>query len=190
MSRAAYFALLAVVGLLRLFELRHSRSNQKQMAAEGAKKVPQPHFRWMVALHAGVLAGAGLEVGLLHRPFLPALAISMGTLFLLANGLRWWVIRTLAGHWNVEVMDSTRLGVVSGGPYRWVRHPNYLAVVVELFSLPLIYTAWITAAAATAANAWVLRQRLAVEERILLADPAYREVMGAKPRFLPRLRRS
>ncbi len=130
----AYIALLVLVGIGRLAELGISRRNQRQLEKQGVRKIPEPHFRWMVILHGGVLVCAGAEVLFLHRPLIPALAIPMLVLFVLANLLRWWVIRTLAGHWNVEVMESSRVGVVSSGPYRWVRHPNYVAVVVEIFS--------------------------------------------------------
>jgi methyltransferase len=183
----AYLTLLAIVGIGRLLELRISRHNQQKLEKQGVKKVHEPHFRWMVLVHGGILAGAALEVTLLHRPLIPALAISMGALFILANALRWWVIRTLAGYWNVEVMASPRVGVVTSGPYRWVRHPNYVAVVAELFSLPMIHTAWITALIGTVADLEILRRRLRVEEDVLMADAGYRMTMGAKPRFLPRL---
>lgn len=183
----AYLALLALVGIGRLAELRISRRNQRQLEKQGVHKVAEPHFRLMVILHGGILIAAAAEVLILRRPFIPALAIPMGVLFVLANLLRWWVIRTLAGHWNVEVMASSRVGVMTSGPYRWIRHPNYVAVVVELFTLPMIHTAWITALAGTAANLVILRRRLAVEDGVLMADPVYRLTMGPKPRFLPRL---
>jgi methyltransferase len=183
----AYLALLALVGLGRLFELRISRRNQRQLEKQGVRKIAEAHFRWMVFVHAGVLAGAAAEVMLLRRPLIPALAVTMGVLFGFANALRWWVIRTLAGHWNVEVMASSRVGVVTSGPYRWVRHPNYAAVVIELFALPMMHTAWITALAGTLANLEILRRRVQVEEGVLMSNPAYRVTMGAKPRFLPRL---
>src|ERR1019366_7072718 len=92
-------------------------------------------------------AGAAVEVTMLHRPLIPALAIPMAVLFVLANMLRWWVIGILAEHWNVEVMASSRVGVVASGPYRWARHPNYVAVAIEVFFLPMMHTAWITALA-------------------------------------------
>jgi methyltransferase len=184
---AAYLALLVLVGLERLFELRISRRNQQKLEKQGVRKIAEPHFRWMVLTHGGVLACAAAEVMLLHRPLIPLLAIAMAALFVFANALRWWVIRTLAGHWNVEVMASSRVGVVTSGPYRWVRHPNYVAVVIELFSLPMIHTAWITALAGTLANLEILRRRLRVEEGVLMADPSYRSAMGEKPRFLPKV---
>ena len=187
LSVQLYLFLLAAVGAGRLVEMRISRKNQKRLAAQGIEKISEPHFRWMVALHVCVLVAAAFEVLFLRRPFLPALAAPMALLFFLANGIRWWVIRTLAGHWNVQVMASARLGAVTAGPYRWIRHPNYLAVYIELVALPLIHTAWITALVAALANAWVLARRVAVEESVLLADPAYRAAMGPKPRFLPGL---
>jgi methyltransferase len=187
LSRAVYVGLLAVVAALRILELRISRRNQQRLAAQGAKKAADPRFPAMVAVHTGVLAGAAAEVVFLQRPFYPLLAAAMGALFLGANALRWWVIRTLGAHWNVQVMDSARLGVVTSGPYRWVRHPNYSAVFVEMLALPLLHTAWITALAGSAAHAWVLRGRITAEEKVLLADPSYRSAMGPKPRFLPGL---
>jgi methyltransferase len=141
----------------------------------------------MVALHAGVLSLAVLEVIWLRRPFIPALAAPAAVVFLLGMGLRWWAIRSLGAHWNVEVMDSAPLGVVSTGPFRWVRHPNYLGVFMEMVALPLIHAAWITALVAAAGNAWVLVNRLRVEEPMLEAHPQYRAAMSGKPRFLPRL---
>lgn len=183
----AYISLLVMVGIERLGELVISRRNQQALAKQGARKIPEPHFRWMVLLHGAVLVCAGAEVLFLHRPLIPALAIPMAAVFVLSNVLRWWVIRVLAGYWNVEVMDSARVGVVSSGPYRWVRHPNYVGVVAEVFSLPMIHTAWITAIAGTLGYLLILRGRLRVEDGALLANPAYRVAMGGKPRFFPRM---
>jgi methyltransferase len=183
----AYISLLVLVGIGRLTELWISRRNQRQLEKQGVRKIPEAHFRWMVFLHGGVLVCAGAEVLILHRPFIPALAIPMAVLFVLANLLRWWVIATLAGHWNVEVMESSRVGVVSTGPYHWVRHPNYVAVVLEIFSLPMIHTAWITAIVGTLGDLEILRRRIRVEDGFLLSNPEYRTAMGGKPKFLPRV---
>lgn len=187
LSVVAFLALLLVVASTRLIELGISRRHQRELAARGVVKRADPQYRWMVALHAAVLLGAALEVVFLHRPLLAPLAVIAGIFFLLATALRWWVIRTLGAHWNVEVMASGPLGVVTGGPFRWIRHPNYLGVFVELVALPLIHTAWITALVAAAGNALVLRHRLCIEETVLDANPVYRREMGAKARFLPKV---
>jgi methyltransferase len=187
LSVIAYLLLLVAVAALRLVELRISRRHQQELVARGAAKVDEPRFRWMVVLHTSVLIGAALEVVLLKRPFIPILAAIMFAIFLGANAVRWWVIRTLGDHWNVQVMDSTSLGVVTSGPFRFVRHPNYAAVFAEMLALPLIHTAWITALAGTLAHTIVLAQRLSTEERVLFANPDYRAAMAGKPRFLPGL---
>jgi methyltransferase len=183
---AAYIALLVLVGLERLIEVGISNRNQRKMKEQGAQKIPEPHYPWLVLFHATVPVGAGLEVLLLHRPLIPALAIPMTALFVLSNLLRWWVIHLLGGLWNVQIMDSSRLGVVTSGPYRWVRHPNYVGVVLEVFSLPMIHTAWITAIFGTLGYLEILRRRITTEDGVLMANPDYRLAMGGKPRFLPK----
>jgi methyltransferase len=182
-----FLALLVAVAAMRIFELRISKKHQQDMTARGASKVKDPNFRWMALFHTLVLVGAAVEVVLLHRPFIPALGLPMIALFVFANFVRWWVIRALGEHWNVQVMDSTKLGVITTGPFRYVRHPNYAAVFVEMIALPLIHTAWITALAGAAAHVLILALRLSTEERVLFANPDYAAAMSSKPRFLPGL---
>ncbi|HVR00608.1 MAG TPA: isoprenylcysteine carboxylmethyltransferase family protein [Polyangia bacterium] len=188
-STFAFLVLLAAVGLGRLLEMRLSRRHQRSLAALGAQPAADPIFPAMVALHAGVLVASALEVVWLHRPFTPAVGVPALVAFALANGLRWWVIATLGPHWNVRVVSSLTLGVVTAGPYRFVRHPNYVAVFVELLALPLVHGAWVTALVGGALHAVVLRRRVAAEEAVLAADAAYGDAMGRKPRFVPRLGR-
>jgi methyltransferase len=187
LSVPLYLVLLGAVGASRLIELRVSRRNQRRLAARGAHKASAAGLRWMVVVHGGMLAGAAAEVVLLRRPLVPALALATGGIFVFACAIRWWVIRTLGEFWNVEVMASAGLGVVTSGPYCWIRHPNYLAVCLELAALPLIHSAWLTATVGSLAHGVVLRKRIAIEETALLADSTYRSTMGNKPRFVPRL---
>jgi methyltransferase len=186
-SVAGFLGFLIGVALLRGVELVISRRNQHRLEAQGVSRASEPHFHWMVVLHSAVLAGAALEVLWLNPPFIPVLAILMATLFTLANVLRWWVIRTLGMHWNVQIMDSVSLGVITSGPFRFVRHPNYAAVFIELVALPLIHTAWLTALVGSAGHAWVLSQRLVIEEGVLLRNGEYRATLAHRPRFVPRL---
>lgn len=189
-SRAAFIGLLALVGVVRLLEMRLSRRHQRALAGRGVRREPEPAFAAMVALHVGVLAGAAVEVLALERPLLPALAAPALALALLASALRWWVIRTMGQHWNVQVMASSRaLGVVTGGPYRFIRHPNYVAVFVELAALPLVHGAYLAAVAGALLHLPILARRIALEERVLAADPAYCAAMGGKPRFIPAIGR-
>lgn len=187
LTKIAFLLLLVCVGIERLAELQVSRRHQRELVNSGARKHRDPLYGWMIALHTGVLIGAAVEVTVLNRPFIPWVAFPALTFFALATLLRWWVIRTLGVHWNTEVVDSARIGVITDGPFRWIRHPNYLGVFVELIALPLVHTAWITAMFATIGDVFVLRNRLSIEERLLNAVPAYRAAMAGKPRFLPRI---
>jgi methyltransferase len=186
-SLRLYWALLLGIGTVRLGELVLSRRRQRALAARGVARAPEPHFAAMVALHTAVLLGAGIEATWSGRAPVPVISAVALVLVALAIMLRAWVIVTLGPHWNAQIMDSVPLGVVTDGPFRWIRHPNYVAVFVELAALPLIHAAWITAALGTAAHVWVLHHRIRAEEAVLLAHPAYQAAMAEKPRFLPRL---
>lgn len=180
-----FLCLLAAVGVLRLVELRVSRRNFQRMLAAGAVPVLEPHFKWIVLVHTGVLICAPLEVIFLKRPFIPWFAATMFVLFIASNLLRLWVVVSLGQLWSVNVMDSSQIGVVTTGPFRFVRHPNYSGVVLEVISLPLIYTAWITALAAALGYCYALSRRVPAEEKVLMANPAYRAAMERKARFVP-----
>jgi methyltransferase len=187
LSVVLFLVLLVAVAAMRIFELRISKKHQREITARGGAKAKDPVFPCMAMFHTLVLIGAAAEVVFLHRPFIPALAIPMLALFIFANIVRWWVIHTLGEHWNVQVMDSTKLGVITSGPFRYVRHPNYAAVFLEMIALPLIHTAWITALAGAVIHVVVLIFRLSAEERVLFADSEYAAAMRSKPRFLPGL---
>jgi methyltransferase len=125
------------------------------------------HYPIMVALHTALLIGCVTESWLLDRPFVPALGYPMIALALLAQFTRYWVIRTLGGRWTTRVIVVPGTVRVKTGPYRFLRHPNYLAVVVEGIALPLVHSNWITAVVFTVANAALLSVRIRCEDRAL-----------------------
>jgi methyltransferase len=184
-SRLAYFALLSLVALERVHELRLSKRNADLALARGGIELGREHFGAMRALHAAFLAACALEVALLSRAFQPWLGLPMLALALAAQALRYWAIASLGPRWNVRVIVTPGEPVVTGGPYRWLRHPNYLAVVIEGFALPLIHGAWLTAALFSASNAWLLRTRIRVEERALAEHCQGDAKLGDRPRLIP-----
>jgi methyltransferase len=173
-SAAWFTALVAAVGVERLAEMRVARRHAAWSFARGGIETGRGHWPFMVVLHLGLLVGAVAEVWLLDRPFLPWLGWPMLVLVVAAQGLRWWCIRTLGPQWNARVIVVPGLPRVTTGPYRWLRHPNYVAVVVEGIALPLVHTAWVTALVFTLANAVILTLRLRAEEAALaqLGSPA------------------
>ncbi|MFJ2394511.1 MULTISPECIES: isoprenylcysteine carboxyl methyltransferase family protein [unclassified Streptomyces] len=166
-----YGLLVAAVAAERVAELVVARRNARWSTARGATVTGQGHYPAMVALHTGLLGGCLAEVWLAGRPFLPALAWPMLALLLAAQGLRWWCVHTLGPRWNTRVIVVPGLPLVTSGPYRrrWLRHPNYVAVVAEGVALPLVHTAWVTATAFTVLNAALLTVRIRCENRALAA---------------------
>jgi methyltransferase len=166
-SQAWYVGLVAVVVVARGVELAVSERNRRWSMAQGGVESGAGHYPVMVLLHTGLLVGAVVEVLALDRPFLPWLGWPMLALLVASHGLRWWCITSLGRQWCTRIVVVPGRSAVTSGPYRFLRHPNYLAVVLEGIALPLVHTAWVTAAAFTVANAALLRVRIAAEEQAL-----------------------
>ncbi len=163
-----YVALVGATALERLAELVVSARNARWSFARGGVESGRGHFPAMVALHTGLLVACVAEAVLADRPFLPWLGWPMLVLVLASQGLRWWCIAALGPRWNTRVIVVPDLPLVTRGPYRWLRHPNYVAVAVEGIALPLVHTCWVTAVAFTVLNAvLLLRFRIPAEERAL-----------------------
>lgn len=185
-SRLAFLLLIALVAAERLVELALSRRNAaRALARGGVEAEPRVHYALMVIAHAAFLAAAPLEVYLARRPFRPLLGATMLLLVAGAMALRYWAVVTLGDRWNTRVIVVPGEPAVASGPYRHLRHPNYLAVVVEAFALPLVHGAWATAALASAGNALLLAGRIRREERALAAASDYEARLGARARWLP-----
>jgi methyltransferase len=163
----AYVLLVAAVGVERLAELVVATRNARWAFAHGGVESGRGHYPVMAAMHAAFLVACIAEVAVADRPFLPWLGWPMLALVVASQALRWWCVATLGHQWNTRVIVVPGLPLVSAGPYRWLRHPNYVAVVVEVVALPLVHTAWVTALVFTLANAAVLAVRIPVEERAL-----------------------
>jgi methyltransferase len=166
-SAALYLGLVALVACERLVELALSRRNARSAFARGGIEHGRAHFPAMAVLHGAFLCSCALEVVLLRRPFPGAVGWAALFAFVLAQALRYWAIGSLGDRWNVRVIVVPGDIPVVRGPYRFIRHPNYLAVVVEILALPLVHGAFLTAAVFSAANAALLRIRIRTEEQAL-----------------------
>jgi methyltransferase len=170
-SLVAFTVLVALVGLERVAELVVSVRNAAWSRARGGVESGLGHYPFMVALHTGLLVGALVEAWVRRPDVPPWLAWSMTVVVLASQALRWWCIATLGRRWNTRVIVVPGLAPVTDGPYRWLRHPNYVAVVVEGAALPVVHAAWITAAVFTVLNAFLLRVRIRVEDAALATLP-------------------
>jgi methyltransferase len=171
-SQEWFTVLVVLVGLERLAELVLTKRHVAWAMARGGVEHGQGHYPAMVVLHTALLVGSLLEVWLLGRAFVPALGwIALGV-SVASQALRWWCITSLGQHWSTRVVVVPGAPLVTRGPYRFLKHPNYVAVVAEGVALPLVHTAWVTAAVFTVLNAVLLRTRVRVEDRALAGAAA------------------
>ena len=166
-SAALFVVLVLLVGAERVVELVLSKRHIAWSIANGGREFGAGHYPAMVTLHSALLVGAVVEVLTAHRPFLPFVGWPMLAVVLAAQSLRWWCIATLGRHWNTKIVVIPGRPLVVAGPYRWLRHPNYVAVVAEGIALPMVHTAWLTCVAFTSLNAWLLSVRIRTENAAL-----------------------
>jgi methyltransferase len=178
--------LLAYLGLLlveRAAELFLSRRNARRALAAGGVEAGRGHYPAMVLFHAGVLAACAIEPLLAPRPWPLGASLAALTVALLAQGLRWWAVATLGPRWSTRIVILPGAPPVTGGPYRFLRHPNYLAVVLELAAVPLIGGALFTAVGGSLFNALLLAVRIPAEERAL--GQGWARAFEGRRRLLP-----
>jgi len=186
-AREAYLGLLASVALERGAELWLSVRNARRALARGALESGRGHYPAMVAVHGLFLLACAAEALAFPEPP-PPLALLAVAGVLAAQALRWWAVSALGDRWNTRILVVPGEPPATGGPYRWLRHPNYLAVVVEVACLPLAYGSWRTAIAFSSLNALLLRARIPAEERAL--GSAWEASLGDRPSLVPGLRPS
>ncbi|MEP7035791.1 MAG: isoprenylcysteine carboxyl methyltransferase family protein [Dermatophilaceae bacterium] len=160
-----YAVLIIAVAVERVIELGVSKHNLAWARRHGGREYGFGHYPFMVFLHTALLVACVIEAA--HRPFIPALGWSMFAVVVLAQALRWWCIAILGPRWNTRIVVVPGLPLVTRGPYRWMRHPNYVAVVLEGIALPLVHIAWVTAVVFTVVNAGLLRVRISTENAAL-----------------------
>jgi methyltransferase len=155
-------ALVLLVLLQRLAEVAWARRNERRLRAKGGIEVGAGHYPLFFLLHASWLAAIALLVPADAPVSWPLLVV-----FALLQVARLWVIASLGRFWTTRVITLPGAPLVHRGPYRWLRHPNYLIVAAEIAVLPLSFGAWEIALVFSLANALLLRHRIAVEQQAL-----------------------
>lgn len=185
-SHIGFMIVLALVAVGRLLELQ--RSKRHLSADSGTSQKFEYHYILMVGVHTLLFILPLLELYLFRSPFYWDLASISFALVVLATLLRLWVIRSLGSSWNTRGLVGADIQIVSHGPYRWIRHPNYLAVIIEIAALPLIHSAYLSAIVLSVANGIILAIRIPWEEDQLFKVTGYSEAFMEKGRILPSLR--
>ncbi len=166
LSGAILVLVVTLVAGQRLLELVLARRNERRARARGAVERGRGHYPFIVALHTLWLV-CTLTEGLLRGPEVPVFWPVPLALFLLVQPLRYWALFSLGESWNTKILVVPGSNPVRRGPYRYLNHPNYVVVVVEILAFPLIFGAWVTALVFTVLNAAVLYVRIREENRAL-----------------------
>ena len=151
-----------IVALLRVAELVHAPRNAKRLIAQGGVEYGQNHYPLFILLH-----GSWLLAMLLYIPVNSAATLWLLGIFILLQVCRFWVIRSLGPYWTTRVISSPDFPLVKRGPYRWLRHPNYIIVSAEIAVLPLAFGAWEIAFSFSLLNATLLAWRIKIETAAL-----------------------
>jgi len=184
-TRDIFLGIVASIVMQRLFEVQLSRHNEADLRARGAVEHAPGQMPWMLLLHAAWLISMVVEVLVMDRQFNWSLAAVALPCFAAGQALRFSAIWALGPRWTVRILTLPNTPPVTRGVFRYLRHPNYLGVSLELAALPLVHSAWITAVVFTAANMLLLRVRIRAEEQGLSASNDYEVHFRGRPRWLP-----
>ncbi len=157
---------IGAVYLLMLVELQLAVFNDRGLRARGAVEPADDVYPILRIAYPAVFLLIGLE-GARHPWLSRDLVLAGLLLFGWAKALKFWVIRTLGSRWSFRVLVVPGLALVATGPYRMLRHPNYLAVLGEIVAIAVALSAPVSGVAGTLGFAWLLRKRILVEERAL-----------------------
>jgi methyltransferase len=179
-----FAALVAFLLIQRVSELVLAERNRRWARKQGGRESGQWHYPLIVAVHVAFYLSLALEYRYLSSGWNPLWPMWLAIL-VLAQALRIWAIVSLGRYWNTRIIVIPGRKPVIRGPYRWIRHPNYLVVVTEIFVIPVLCGAYFTAASFSAINAVVLYLRIREEERAVASLGGID--LSRFPRFIPRM---
>lgn len=181
-----FFLFLIIIILQRLFELKVAKENEKWMKHQGGIEFGESHYRLIVAIHSLFFIFFIWEVTFFQKDvseYWPFFLI----FFIFTQMGRVWVLTSLGRYWNTKIIVVPEAKVVVKGPYRFLKHPNYVIVTLEFLIIPLFYQAYITMVLFSLLNVWVLSIRIPEEERALKQLTPYGQTFEKSHRFFPKI---
>ncbi|MEC4814644.1 MAG: isoprenylcysteine carboxylmethyltransferase family protein [Scytonema sp. PMC 1069.18] len=187
-TKVIFTAIVVGVFIQRLLELSISKRHVQSLLSQGGR-LHGENYLWLVkVLQIAWFAAMIAEVWLLQRPFIPVLAAIALFGAVVGQVLRYLSMSALGERWTLPLITIPGTPIVDFGIYSHLRHPNWLGVIIEIFSVPLIHTAFLTAIFFSICNAVIMSVRVQAEEYALSADNNYASVFANHPRFIPYMR--
>lgn len=185
LTKYIFVGIILTVICQRLLELRISRNNEAYLLERGAKKHSDNLLGAIKVLQISWFMAAIAEVWYFDRPFSFPLAAVALVATLAGQILRYLSMQALERRWTLPIVTLPNAPVVERGIYRYLRHPNWLGVILEIAAIPLIHGAYLTAIVFSLANASIVSKRIQAEEKALTADSNYAVVFANRPHFIP-----
>lgn len=162
-----FIVFIHLVLLQRLFELYIAKRNEKWMLERGAVEIAQEHYKWFIVLH--ILFFITLIVEVIFQSLQNEIKVNwiFVWLFILLQLARGWCIGSLGKFWNTKIIVLHNVILIKKGPYRWLRHPNYIIVLIELFTIPFIFHAYYSSIIFPTLHILLLMIRIPKEEKAL-----------------------
>lgn len=163
-----FYVIISIVILQRLVELIIAKRNEKFLISAGAVESGKEHYKFIVLLHTlffiSMIAeynfrGRYEEFNIINYLFL--------VFFIILQILRIWILKSLGKYWNTKILRIPDLQLIKTGPYKYFRHPNYIVVICEIFTIPMIFNLYCTAIIFSLLNAVMLTVRIKVENKAL-----------------------
>ncbi|HMS63937.1 MAG TPA: isoprenylcysteine carboxylmethyltransferase family protein [Ignavibacteria bacterium] len=163
-----FYIVITFVVIQRLIELSIAKKNEKWMLSQGAVETGKEHYKFIVILHTLFIISMIVEYNLKSRYIeLNFINYLFLVFFIILQAGRVWVISSLGKYWNTRILRIPGSELIRTGPYRFFRHPNYIIVICEIFTVPLIFNLYYTAAIFTILNLLILRIRIKTENNVL-----------------------
>ncbi|KAA0550175.1 hypothetical protein FZW96_02195 [Bacillus sp. BGMRC 2118] len=177
-----FLLFISVIIIQRIMELIIARKNEKWMKQQGGVEYGQNHYPYMVAMHSLFFVALLVEVFAFNHQ-LSAWWPMLLSLFLLTQAVRIWALSSLGKYWNTKIIVLPNTSIVKKGPYKYLRHPNYTIVALEIVLIPMLFGAYLTAVTFTLLNILILSVRIPLEEKALMNETDYMEKFKEISRF-------
>ncbi len=160
----AFILFISFIIFLRIAELFYSKSNEKWLLGNGAMEYGKNHYPFMVALHVSFLISLIVEYYL--QP-VHSVSLFLIIFYLLLLVFKAWVVLSLGKFWNTKIYHIASFSLVKKGPYKFIKHPNYIIVIIEIAVIPLAFHLYYTAVIFSFLNAIMLYVRIREENKAL-----------------------
>ncbi|MCY8855740.1 isoprenylcysteine carboxyl methyltransferase family protein [Bacillus atrophaeus] len=161
-----FWLFILILAVQRIAEIIVAKQNEQKVKKQGAIEYGEGHYPYIVLMHVLFFVSLICEVLLLHKEP-SSWWIGILTAIILVQGVRYWALLSLGAHWNTKILVVPDAELIKKGPYKWLKHPNYAVVMVEIVLLPLLYGAYWTLILFTILNAFMLSVRIRVEDKAL-----------------------